>query len=106
MVAYCRCKLSILSGVMNFCRVRVTGALRKAPGTAASIAATASDSGIFGKMLFTRSPAVPPRKIMGKTLPPRKPLDWLRATANILAIRMATIKPVPNVADISSSVAS
>jgi hypothetical protein len=36
----------------------------------------------------------------GKTMPPKKPLDWLIAMANILPIKIAMIKPAPMVSEI------
>ena len=55
--------------------IKARGAFRKAPGTAASMAPTHNAIGIAGKRAWTRRPAVPPRKIAGKTTPPRKPQD-------------------------------
>jgi hypothetical protein len=53
-------------------RMKLTGAPMVAPGTAATIAATASDAGMSGRMTWVRIPAVPPMKRMGKHRPPEK----------------------------------
>ncbi len=82
------------------------GALMVAPGTAANMDPTAIAYGMSGNIRCTTTPAVPPTKSIGNTLPPMKPVARLIAIASILPTSTATRSQMLIDADSSITVVS